>query len=340
MPSRKIKFLYKKYHLPIYTVCLITALFSWGEYHAHALEVQADVQIVYDPPGLKYFNMPAPDRNTHNFHEREIPTERTPGTLRVAALGDSTTYGMMLSREQAWPGQLEAALNKDGIGAVEVLNFGVPAYDIEQIVMMSRYVLAEWRPDVVVYGFYWNDPSETRITRMGAFPTWVGTGPRPFFFFGEAIDAQLRAGSALFRQVEGEIATRYLPEKEEELDWGFFEYWAKQLIHDQQAAGVPLIVLTIPSHVLSTDWPDCDQRAGQWPGFCEQSWASVERAGAWFSSQNIPVANGLAAYRASPAQTFFLVRENPSHPSAAGHTRLSTAVHERILPRLEAIRER
>ena len=51
------------------------------------------------------------------------------GTLRIAAVGDSTTFGWGLADDETWPAQLTAELARRG-HAVEVLNAGVPAQRI------------------------------------------------------------------------------------------------------------------------------------------------------------------------------------------------------------------
>ena len=51
------------------------------------------------------------------------------GTLRIAAVGDSTTFGWGLSDDQTWPARLTEELTRRG-HPVEVINAGVPAQRI------------------------------------------------------------------------------------------------------------------------------------------------------------------------------------------------------------------
>jgi hypothetical protein len=292
-------------------------------------EAGAEIRLTWDPPELKYTLTPRRMINRWGYREPITEQERRPGMIRVAALGDSVTYGLLLPTRDAWPHALQARLAPRY--RAEVLDFGVPAYDIEQISAMVDVVNDGWHPDLFVYGMFWNDPSPTLVTRMSAFPTWVGTSPRPFTIFGDGPDAFLRRSSAAFRWSEGALAARRFPDKEEGLDWEFWDRYASVLVERCAAVHVPLIVLVIPAHVVSLPPDECDARAGQWDQFCEQSEASVEHARAWFEARGIPVADGLAAYRRPPAEAFFQDPRNPSHPNPAGQARLAAEVEPLVV---------
>jgi hypothetical protein len=70
------------------------------------------------------------------------------GVVRVAAFGDSYVYGNEVGNDDSWPTQLERSAPD-----VEVLNYGVGGYGVDQAYL--RY-LAEGRalaPQVVIIGF-------------------------------------------------------------------------------------------------------------------------------------------------------------------------------------------
>ena len=79
-----------------------------------------------------------------------------PGVLRIALVGDSFTHGDEVSREQTWAHALQEELRAEGL-AVEVLNFGVPAFAIDQAYLRWRDRRQVVRPDVVVHGFVYED---------------------------------------------------------------------------------------------------------------------------------------------------------------------------------------
>lgn len=79
--------------------------------------------------------------------------EDEPGAaLRIAALGDSSTFGLGVPERDAWPRRLETHLRERGV-AVEVLNFGVIGFTAVQ--GASYYVgrVREERPDLVIAAF-------------------------------------------------------------------------------------------------------------------------------------------------------------------------------------------
>lgn len=75
-----------------------------------------------------------------------------PGVLRVALFGDSLTYGGAVGYESSWGPQLEEAL-APAAGRVEVLNFGVTGYGMDQAYLRWREEGRLFAPHVVVFGF-------------------------------------------------------------------------------------------------------------------------------------------------------------------------------------------
>jgi lysophospholipase L1-like esterase len=102
---------------------------------------------VWEPvPGVKGFNE---DR----FMGARIPRERTPGTIRIAAVGDSCTqFG-----EPPYSAVLGELLADRVRKPVEVLNAGVAGYSTEQGKRRLEHDVAPYRPDVVLLYFGWND---------------------------------------------------------------------------------------------------------------------------------------------------------------------------------------
>lgn len=99
---------------------------------------------------------------------REVPFEKTPGTLRIAIFGDSFTFGEEVSDDETFAYQLERLLP-----GVEVLNFGVHGYGHDQELLYLREALPRYRPDIVLVGHV-NDDS---IRNMLAFRSFA----KPWF---------------------------------------------------------------------------------------------------------------------------------------------------------------
>lgn len=82
----------------------------------------------------------------------EVAQEKPPGTLRVACLGGSTTYGLGVVRpEDAYPARLEVLLRaaSDG-GQVEVINCGIPRASSAELFGAAAFRVIHLNPDLIV----------------------------------------------------------------------------------------------------------------------------------------------------------------------------------------------
>ncbi len=307
-----------------------------GEWSQRQAEAKDGLSIPWDEPALKYEFAPGGNQNSHGFNERELPLEKPAGTLRIAALGDSVTHGAFVPNTQSWPRQLENALNAQGM-TVQALNFGVYGYDTESVAAQLRARVLAWKPDLVVYGFYVNDPMPTELVTTDGRPVWVGTGPRDFRVFGPALDSSLHGVSALFRRFEGAAAARAIEARDDRqpLDWERFGAWLDTLKATAAGAGVPLVVVLIPPHVLAQpDLAACNAAARMGPHFCEENVEVLARAAAMTDARGLSTVDGLAAYRAGGNVDLFGLPDDPHHPSAEGHRRLAAALAPVVSPML------
>jgi hypothetical protein len=96
-----------------------------------------------------------------------------PAKRRIAIVGDSFTFGLEVRYEETWGHQLERALGSE----VQVLNFGVDGYGVDQADLRYERDALSWRPDVVILGVINDDLRRT----MGvyAFLSFPG-GEIPF----------------------------------------------------------------------------------------------------------------------------------------------------------------
>src|SRR5262245_30014297 len=99
--------------------------------------------------------------NAYGFRGPARPPAKPPGTLRIAVLGDSFAYGLGVEAENAIPAQLEAVLAAGSSVPVEVLNFGIPGAQLDDLIPHLRGVVANWQPDVVVFLLFTNDLDES-----------------------------------------------------------------------------------------------------------------------------------------------------------------------------------
>jgi lysophospholipase L1-like esterase len=97
--------------------------------------------------------------NAEGLRGDETTVEKPPGVRRIAVLGDSIAFGYWVADEDGFPRQLQAMLNAPGAagGRVEVLNFGVPGYNLDQEIEALRTKALAFSPDLVVVAFCLND---------------------------------------------------------------------------------------------------------------------------------------------------------------------------------------
>lgn len=130
----------------------------------HFYELNPDYQgQVFIPTWLSY--TPEITINADTLNERfNYTTEKPEGTFRVIALGDSWTYGMFMNTENNYSEVLEDLLNNeldcDTIMKFEVVNLGVPSYDIRYAVERFRMRGMKYSPDLVLWHLIENDFQE------------------------------------------------------------------------------------------------------------------------------------------------------------------------------------
>jgi hypothetical protein len=101
-------------------------------------------------PNLPFVLNPAwASHNSLGFRGPEIARNKPAGVRRVTCIGASTTYGLDLSPEQAYPAQLGQLLNAEH-GRWEVINAGVPGWISTEILINLQLRVLPLEPDVVV----------------------------------------------------------------------------------------------------------------------------------------------------------------------------------------------
>lgn len=90
--------------------------------------------------------------NSAGFRSRRDFSKSPPAdTLRIALFGDSFTAGDDVSDDEVWGHLLQRKLKEAGI-RVEVLNFGVGAYGMDQAYLRWREQGKYFEPDIVIFG--------------------------------------------------------------------------------------------------------------------------------------------------------------------------------------------
>jgi len=88
--------------------------------------------------------------------DHEYASMPAPGVLRIAAFGDSLRSDRRSSREN-WAKRIPALAR-----SIEVLNYGVPAYGLDQAYLRYLAVGAEYHPHIVLIGYMSREPRPQR----------------------------------------------------------------------------------------------------------------------------------------------------------------------------------
>jgi lysophospholipase L1-like esterase len=96
--------------------------------------------------------------NSLGFRGPEPTPEPAPGTIRVVALGGSSTFCYDVTDDaHTWPARLAALLTQAVGSPVEVVNLGLPGYDAANSKVNYLFTGRALHPDVVVVYHTWND---------------------------------------------------------------------------------------------------------------------------------------------------------------------------------------
>ncbi len=88
--------------------------------------------------------------NSHGLRDHEYAMLKDPGAQRVLIFGDSYAEGLEVELDQLLVKRLEQSLNLCSERKVEVINFGVSAYDTAQEWQSFKKTGAHYQPDLVI----------------------------------------------------------------------------------------------------------------------------------------------------------------------------------------------
>ena len=104
-------------------------------------------------PGSHYEWQSIPvDINSHGLRGPETPYEKPDSTVRILSLGDSVAMGWGVRAEDTYGHQLQVFLNRQGINdqRYEVINAGVPGWNLENELAFLRAEGLRYEPDLIL----------------------------------------------------------------------------------------------------------------------------------------------------------------------------------------------
>ena len=285
-----------------------------NQYRVH--ETKIATRPVFDPPGLKYAQVRAPERDgTRGWVVGEPPPTKAQGKRRILAVGDSLTWGLGVQLQEAWPAQLERLLP-----GTEVHNLGMCGYDADQGVSLITHHLAEWQPDLVIWASYTNDVDPTFLM-FGAHdehPVFVGTSiPEPARMMPEWISLLLVQHSAMFRQVQAAKLARVLSGGHTpEISPAWYPAQLASLKSWSDNTGIPVLAVALPDHTQAQP-KQCTQYISEKD--CrdqKEAYARIQQA---MSQSGLMWVDGQRIYASSGRPHFMGADRDTGHPTEEGH---------------------
>ena len=278
---------------------------------------------VFDPPGLKYAQTVPPEQGAvRGWVYGMSPPPKRPGTKRILAVGDSITWGLGVRLDEAWPAELERMLPNS-----EVFNLGMCGYDAEQGVSLITGHLAEWQPDLVIWGHYTNDVDPTFLM-FGAHdehPVFVGTSiPEPARMLPEWISLWLVRHSAMFRQVQAAKLARVLASGHTPTppsNWYTNQLQAlRKWSHDNKTE---VIAVAIPDHTQASPTRCTEFISEKDCGDQMRDYARIRDA---LSQSGLTWVDGQVIYAQSGQPHFMGADRDSGHPTPTGHRVLAAGL--------------
>jgi hypothetical protein len=95
--------------------------------------------------------------NEDGYRGPRRPPAKAADTYRILLLGDSYAFGQAVNEPDTISAQLEGILGYCGNRRVEVLNFGVPGLNMEEVLDQYRRFASRWTHDLALYLAFKND---------------------------------------------------------------------------------------------------------------------------------------------------------------------------------------
>jgi len=258
------------------------------------------------------------------------PRHKAPGVIRLLFFGDSHTFSMGADDQHAYPAIVERMLNAGG-SCCEVLNFGVPGQDLNQILVLANERVFAYGADVVVITFHNGDILESPDDEVpGARPAGPGWLYR---FKVEALRESYLArlvipyGAAFLRAALGwQAGVTHAEQREIEHDgktWLRLGARVLELKRELDRRGAVLVFALFPSMLPFADHP---------------ARGEFKALAAWLEAHGIPTVDLLPFYDGQSAWrlTASLLDK---HPNEAGYAIAGKAVAEFLVPLVKRRRD-
>jgi lysophospholipase L1-like esterase len=216
----------------------------YGEIRRYMTVLVLDDRLFFKNPAQYHDTYQHVEIATNELGLRERPLKpHTTGETRILVLGDSVAFGWGVKVEDAFPRQLENALQLSPHEAVDTINSGVPGYNsTQELAFLDKYG-AGLQPDVAVLLYVDND-----IDAIDPARVHMGVLPNPWKDPRGAADYFLSMSRFYFmlRHMLPLLAGSVSPSPEQKRQtpgWQESMHSVDEMARICQARGLPLVVL-------------------------------------------------------------------------------------------------
>jgi lysophospholipase L1-like esterase len=275
--------------------------------------------------------------NEHGLRGPTRPFEKPAGVTRLLALGDSFTFGVGVPERETYHAQAARALASEG-REVDVVNGGVVGYNLAQSLAMFQELGVKFLPDLVVYGFFFDDVHTVDPVALARAHPAAGHEPREDTTEGMALrklfdnlyEGWWRARMRAWRRDtwDDQISQRLAGISSVGRDGDYtkaaitpvFAGTLRTLRDAVQASGARLVVMTIPDSV-QVDAPERRE--------------VFARLGEVCAELGVPFVDPSSRFDAATDPAALYLLPDDAHTSEAGHAAMAAALAPALREALE-----
>jgi lysophospholipase L1-like esterase len=248
--------------------------------------------------------------NSKGFRGPEFTLRKGRKIFRILALGDSCTFGWDIDFNNTYTQKLNRMINSFYPKKVEVINLGIPGYDLSQMIMLLKLKGLDYQPDLILVPSSIND----RFNQQALSRTLAAKNKT----LRHVRLVNIASHFALFHLYayikQSWMVNILRGEENEDINTSLAEIFAlekyrrnlREIISISHKNNIKLLFIIIPLQ---------EQLTKEGSYLLQDYHEAMRYIG---KQKGVPVIDLISAFRREKARTLFLPHD-PIHPSEAGH---------------------
>jgi len=262
------------------------------------------------------------ETNSHGFRDLPRHHRKTPGTYRIAVIGDSVTMQSTIQFDDLYATRLERKLNAMLPGRhIEILNFGVTGYGTSQELALLHAEVLSFEPDALLWQFHLNDAIDPMVDGGDGGLGKYYSRPRSAVFWS------LQRRWYRLQRTRTTCA-RGLDEVPSDLQhqvyrWRVIGDAFRDVAETAAENDFDVYVFIYPT------WP-----RENWDEYSPAGFAVVDDLVARFESLGFETFDLVEVFRSESPSKYRLASDDPWHPNQAGHEAIADELSQWLAPML------